>query len=177
MSNEENKLEVSGLKVEVFRNTGGNNVRVIVKAGFLLTEEVVSQRFLDFTKLSIKPVLFRGQYPKQDIDPYKWNTLAENYKIVLEDVSNEKGFLNIRKGSILPFNIRGRTDVILVERSRVEGNALRPGIHAIFELKKIVAERDVRQAILEMIIADCFVNKDVKVIGVLTDLKNVWNIF
>jgi hypothetical protein len=38
------------------------------------------QRFLDFTKLSIKPVLFRGQYPKQDIDPYKWNTLAENYK-------------------------------------------------------------------------------------------------
>ncbi|CAB4482332.1 unnamed protein product [Rhizophagus irregularis] len=34
MSNEENKLEVSGLKVEeVFRNTGGNSVRVIVKAG------------------------------------------------------------------------------------------------------------------------------------------------
>ncbi|CAB5353620.1 unnamed protein product [Rhizophagus irregularis] len=93
MSNKENKLEVSGLKVEeVFRNTGGNSVRVIVKAGgneisistlvvsFLLTEEVVSQRFLDFTKLSIKPVLFRGHYPKQDIDPYKWNTLAENYK-------------------------------------------------------------------------------------------------
>ncbi|CAB5091148.1 unnamed protein product [Rhizophagus irregularis] len=82
MSNKENKLEVSGLKVEeVFRNTGGNSVRVIVKAGgneisistlvvsFLLTEEVVSQ-----------PVLFRGHYPKQDIDPYKWNTLAENYK-------------------------------------------------------------------------------------------------
>ncbi|PKK64053.1 hypothetical protein RhiirC2_788029 [Rhizophagus irregularis] len=34
MSNEENKLEVSGLKVEeVFRNTRGNSVRVIVKAG------------------------------------------------------------------------------------------------------------------------------------------------
>ncbi|PKY62362.1 hypothetical protein RhiirA4_488722 [Rhizophagus irregularis] len=45
MSNEENKLEVSGLKVEeVFRNS----VRVIVKAdqsvgGFLLIEEAMSQ--------------------------------------------------------------------------------------------------------------------------------------
>ena len=28
-----------------------------------------------------------------------------------------------------------------------------------------------------MVAADCFVNKDVKVFGVLTDLNNVWNIF
>ena len=98
-------------------------------------------------------------------------------EVVIEDVANKKEFLNIRKNSALPFSIHGGTDIILVEKDCVAGKVLKPGIHATFELKKKVEEHHVGQAVLEMIVADCFVNKDVKVFGVLTDLKDIWNIF
>jgi hypothetical protein len=156
------------------------------------------QSFLEFSKLSIKHVRFCETYPREDIDPYKWSSHAESHKsqlnkiikylntylqpilpeeVVIENVANKKEFLKICKSAIIPFNISGGTDIILVEKQCVAGNVLKPGIHAIVKPKKVVEERHVAQVVLEMIIADRFVSKDVKVFGVLTDLKNIWNIF
>ena len=45
------------------------------------------------------------------------------------------------------------------------GKVLKLGICAILEFKKVVEDHHIGQAIIEMIIANCFVNKDVKVFG------------
>ncbi len=141
---------------------------------------------------------FCGTYPSEEVDPYEWNSHAENHKsqieaiirylnthlkpilpggVVIKDVANKKDFLKVRKNLTMPFNISGGTDIILVEEQCVANKALKLGIHAIFKLKKAVEEHNIYQAVLEMIIADCYVSDDVKVFGVLTDLKDVWNIF
>ena len=140
---------------------------------------------------------FCETYPSEDINPYKWTSHAENHKsqikaiirylnthlkpilpdeVAIEDVANKKDFLKVRKNSTLPFNISGGTDIILVEEQCVMAKALKMGIYATFELKKAVEDRHIYQAVLEMIVADCYIDEDTKVFGVLTDLKDVWNI-
>ncbi|RGB25280.1 hypothetical protein C1646_675710 [Rhizophagus diaphanus] len=155
-------------------------------------------KFLNFSKLKMRYECFSRTYPNEDVDPYKWNSHAEKHKsqiekiieylkthlkpilpdeVIIEDVANKKGFLKVHKNSIMPFNINGGTDIILVEEQCVRGKALKLGIYAIFELKKIVEEIHIYQTVLKMVIADCYVSNNVKVFGVLTDLKDVWNIF
>jgi hypothetical protein len=153
------------------------------------------QRFLEFARLSVKVIDFNGKYPQSDIEPYKWNSHTENNQqqrnnileyfnthlkpilpdsIVIQDVANKNELLNIRKGAILPYNLRGGTDLILAERSAIDCKIPKLGIRAIIEFKKEVEEKYIPQATLEMIVADCLVHRDIKVFGVLTDLKEDW---
>jgi len=156
------------------------------------------QRFLTHTQLTLRSVDFSRKSKGNDIPPYKWTNLAENHEkqrknvinylnqhlkphlpadISIEDVANNKEFLNTRKGMALPFSVHGGTDIVLVGKSYIKSKTLKAGVHSIIELKKQVEEKNVWQAILEMIVADIYVNKDVKVFGVLTDLNEFWDIF
>ena len=146
--------------------------------------------------MTLKNVEFSGRL-EEDIAPYKWTSHAENHpdqrrkvlkyfednlkchlptEIVIEDVSNNKNLLDIRKLLWLPFSISGGTDLVLVERGYIKSKMFRAGIHATIELKKKLEDGDFRQAILEMIVADILVNKDIKVFRVLTDM-NDWIIY
>src|SRR5947208_3670689 len=96
------------------------------------------QGFLNFSKLKIKPEDFYGTYPSKVID--KWTSYAENHKsqlkkiigylnthlklilpdnVVIENIANKKDFLKIHKNATIPFNINGRTDIILVKQQCV----------------------------------------------------------
>lgn len=140
---------------------------------------------------------FYRTYISEDIDPYKWNSHAENHKsqikkiisylnthlkpilpdeVVIEDIANKKGFLKFRKNLTMPFNINGGTDIILVKEQYVTGKAPKLEIYAIFKLKKAVEEIHIYQTVLKIIVADCYISDNVKVFGVLTDLNDVWNI-
>ncbi|RIA92959.1 hypothetical protein C1645_820030 [Glomus cerebriforme] len=124
------------------------------------------QQFLMHTQLTLRSVDFSRKSKGNDIPPYKWTNLAENHKkqrknvinyfnqhlkphlsadISIEDVVNNKEFLNTCKGMALPFSVYGGIDIVLVEK--------------------------------KMIVADIYVNKDIKVFGVLTDLNEFWDIF
>ncbi|RIA96114.1 hypothetical protein C1645_872266 [Glomus cerebriforme] len=173
-------------------------LRTFLKPDPLLINEVLDKIKFIYDQVNANLYIFYKQYPKEDIVPYKWTNHAENHKeqrikiikylndhlkpilpedIIIEDVVDKKEFLNMRKDFMLPFNIHGGTDIILVKKDCVQGKLLKHGIHATIELKKVIEEHHIPQAILEMIVADCFVDVDVKVIGVLTDMNNVWNIF
>ena len=77
-----------------------------------------------------------------------------------------------------PLASLGGTDIILVGKEYVKSKLLKPGVHCTIELKKPnFEEKHMWQSILEMIVADVYVKKDVKVFGVLTDLNSFWNIF
>ncbi|CAG8775604.1 3819_t:CDS:2, partial [Cetraspora pellucida] len=156
------------------------------------------QAFLKFTGITIEYVKFTGNLPKKDIEPYEWSDYAENHlvqreeilkyfnkhlspklptDIIILDVANDKDFLNIYDSSLLPFDIRGGTDLALVEEGYIKCKITKAGIRAVFEFKKVVEEHNAYQTILEMVAADLYVNDKIKVFGVLTDLKSLWNIY
>jgi len=78
--------------------------------------------------------------------------------------------------SPFPFKIRGGTDFILVEQTFIDNRVHKAGILATIELKK-VEDHHRFQAISETVAADFMVNYDINVIGVLTNLNKVWQIF
>ena len=93
------------------------------------------------------------------------------------DVSSKRDFFSITNNPLFPFNVRGGTDLILVEEGAVETGLVQAGICAIIELKKNVQDNHSKQVILEMLIADLCVSDEIKVFGVLTDLVNTWNFY
>ncbi|CAI2185364.1 11294_t:CDS:2, partial [Funneliformis geosporum] len=144
------------------------------------------QQLLNFTGLTLKNIEFSGRILEENIASYNWTSHAKNHldqrrkvlkyfkdnlkchpptEIIIEDVSNNKHLLDIPKLSCLPFSVNSRTDLVLVERNYIKSKMFRTGIHAIIELKKKLEDRDFRQAILEMIVAD-ILTKCQKVIGV-----------
>ncbi|CAG8499944.1 8535_t:CDS:2, partial [Racocetra fulgida] len=98
--------------------------------------------------------------------------------IVIHDVSQSRNFLNIMtEESPFPFKTRGNTDLILVERSYIDGLISTSSIHCIMEFKKSVQEQHIMQVVLEMTAADFLTNDEIKTIGVLTDLNSSWHLF
>ncbi|CAG8518175.1 5615_t:CDS:2, partial [Paraglomus occultum] len=118
---------------------------------------------------------YKGRLPSKDIEPYEWSNYAESHveqqkevirylekhlvpklpsEIMMLNVANDKEFLDIYDHPQLPYDLRGGTDIIL-------------------EVQPV----HVYQAIMEMIAADLYVNDKIKVFGVLTDLKDIWNIY
>ncbi|RIB19732.1 hypothetical protein C2G38_2181022 [Gigaspora rosea] len=108
---------------------------------------------------------------KRDIVAYQWSNHAENFSeqqdqileylnkhlnshspenLVIFDVSGLRNFLNVTNNPLLPFNVRGGMDLILVEESAV---------------------------ICEMISTNFHVHDGIKVFGILTDLNKTWNIY
>ncbi|CAI2185781.1 18779_t:CDS:2 [Funneliformis geosporum] len=145
----------------------------------------------------IPNIEFSGRILEENIASYNWTSHAKNHldqrrkvlkyfkdnlkchpptEIIIEDVSNNKHLLDIPKLSCLPFSVNSRTDLVLVERNYIKSKMFRTGIHAIIELKKKLEDRDFRQAILEMIVADILTSKDIKIFGILTDMNN-WIIY
>ncbi|RIA99946.1 hypothetical protein C2G38_1432728, partial [Gigaspora rosea] len=93
-------------------------------------------RLLMRTGLDIIPLTFTKKRSSKDIVAYQWSNHAENFSeqrdqilgylnkhlnphlpenIVVFDVSGLRDFLNITDNPLLPFNVRGGTDLILVE--------------------------------------------------------------
>ncbi|CAG8784980.1 33272_t:CDS:1, partial [Racocetra persica] len=155
-------------------------------------------RLLMRTGLDIIPLTFTKKRSSKDIVAYQWSNHAEIFSeqrdqilgylnkhlnphlpenIVVFDVSGLRDFLNIIDNPLLPFNVRGGTDLILVEESAVRGKIPIAGVHAVIELKKDVKTHHVPQVICEMISADLHVHDGIKVFGVLTDLNETWNIY
>lgn len=99
--------------------------------------------------------------------------------IVIYDIANNKSLLNIpvTKNSPFLFKIQGGTDIILVEQVYIDNLVPRVGIHAITELKKVVQNQNVHQAISEIVAADFLADNNIKTFGVLTDLNKVWHLF
>ncbi|CAG8810402.1 20991_t:CDS:1, partial [Dentiscutata erythropus] len=173
----------------------------------IMEEKVVSlssinmknfQSFQNFTGITVECVKFNGTLPRKDIEPYEWSDHIEDYSVqreqileylnkhlgpklhtdvIILNVANNKDFLNIYNNPLLPFDIRGGTDLILVEEGYVKGKITHAGIRAVFEFKKEVEDRHVYQTILKMFSADLYANDKIKVFGVLTDLKSSWNIY
>jgi len=51
---------------------------------------------------------------------------------------NNKEFLNIHNNLLIPYDLWGGTDIILVDKDCVKGSLTKVGIHAVIELKKEV---------------------------------------
>jgi hypothetical protein len=73
--------------------------------------------------------------------------------------------------------MRGTTDLILVESHSVDCLVIEAGIRAVIELKKTIKSSHIKQVIFKMMAADLFVRDEIKVFGLLTDLKSVWHFF
>ncbi|KAF0453381.1 crinkler CRN family protein [Gigaspora margarita] len=153
-------------------------------------------QFLELTGLKIKN-LTKVTKDTKDINPYKWTSHAENEanqqknllkyfannlgeylpnNIDIVDVSNHKNLLNIKKSRWFPCHIKGGTDFILVDEGCANDKMLVDGIYGVIELKKQLDHKSYRQAILEMVAADLRVGDDVKVFGILTDMRN-WTVY
>lgn len=139
-----------------------------------------------------------GGNSKADIEPFKWNrTVAESSKshmkkvtnylkihfknylppnIVIRDVSSIKNLLELNNQE-LNLEIRGGTDLIFVKKDFVQSRII-AGIHGTVELKKgdLNGDDKIRKDTMEMIAADFRANSDIKVFGVLTNLKT-WKIY
>ncbi|CAG8605313.1 1416_t:CDS:2 [Paraglomus occultum] len=157
------------------------------------------QRFCDHVNTSLVSLPYNGHIPKHDIDFYHWNADAAEINhqqrkdiniylnrhlkpklpegVIIFDVSSKRDLLNITKNPLFPFNVRGGTNLILVEKAAVETGLIQAGIRAIIVLKKNVQDNHSKQAIFEMLIADLCVSDEIRVIGVLTDLVNTWNFY
>ncbi len=82
------------------------------------------------------------------------------------------------KSPLLPFDVNGTTDLILVERASEAANLLASGVRVIIELKKDLssaATSHQRQAMLELIIAD--ISSAFNPIALLTDLRDTFIFF
>jgi len=95
---------------------------------------------------------------------------------VLQSVDNEKSFLDVSKSHLgTSHGLQGTSDIAVLDRDMVRHSVKRAGILVLFELKKAVAEGDVRQAQLELI-ASCKISQFRPVV-VLTDLQEEWRTF
>lgn len=140
---------------------------------------------------------FNGQLSSDDIEPCSWNKNKDSFQtqrknilnyltkylapllpsnVIIDDVSHNEKFLNMKGSPMLPFDIESRTDLILVEKSYMENKTPKAGIRCTIDIKKRVRSSDACQAILDMWFADLFARKEFKVFGVLTDLRDTWNI-
>ncbi|PKY58863.1 hypothetical protein RhiirA4_481134 [Rhizophagus irregularis] len=161
---------------------------------------VSSAQFLAFCMQSgfiIQSLEYKGNLPRKDIPAFNWS-YAENFveqrenilnyleehlgeklprNVIISEVASERGFLNTYGNSPFPFHTRGTTDLILVESHSVDALVKKAGVRAVIELKKIVKSSHIKQIILEMIAADLFVRDEIKVFGLLTDLKSAWHFF
>ncbi|PKB97013.1 hypothetical protein RhiirA5_384957 [Rhizophagus irregularis] len=116
---------------------------------------VSSAQFSSFCMQSgfiIQSLEYKGNLPRKDIPAFNWS-------------------------NPFPFHTRGTTDLILVESHSVDALVKKAGVRAVIELKKIVKSSHIKQIILEMIAADLFVRDEIKVFGLLTDLKSAWHFF
>ena len=75
----------------------------------------------------------------------------------------------------LPFSLRGISDVAIVDRACVSGHATSRGLLVVFELEKVIKDRDAQQALAQLIAAD--VHSSFPVVTVLTDLNDEWHFF
>ena len=162
---------------------------------------VNTERFSSFlvqSGLSIKPISFEGRLPRETLAAYRWSDHAGKFSeqreqvinylntylkpllpkcVMIYDVCNRKDFLNMVDNPLLPFNVRGGTDLILALKDAVKGKIPKAGIRAVIELKKEVKDHHVAQVVLQMISADFLTDDGIKVFGVLTDLNKIWNIY
>ena len=91
-------------------------------------------------------------------------------------LDSEKGFLNVpNECSGSRFNLNGTSDVGIIDSRFHEQLLPRSGILALFELQNRVAPEHVVQAHLELIAASRL--SQLQPVVVLTDLKNVWNMY
>jgi len=101
--------------------------------------------------------------------------LSDNISIsstfVWYDSKSKKDLLNI-DNTALPYSISGTTDILVMDKSYYDVLDYRSGIQAGFELKKMVQDFDVNQAIGKLIILNILSNYAVFL--VLTDLNNCW---
>ncbi|CAB5372618.1 unnamed protein product [Rhizophagus irregularis] len=97
----------------------------------------------------IQSLEYKGNLPRKDIPAFNWSK-----NVIISEVASERGFLN--------------TVDALVKKAEVR---------AVIELKKIVKSSHIKQIILEMIAADLFVRDEIKVFGLLIDLKSAWHFF
>ncbi|CAG8528107.1 29055_t:CDS:1, partial [Racocetra persica] len=157
------------------------------------------QKFLKHNKLTISAVEFTGSLSNNDIEPYIWDKLNKNHSsqrkiiiqylethlkpslptsIVIHDVFQSRNFLNIMtEESPFLFKTQGSTDLILAEKSYIDGLIPTSGIHCIMEFKKSVQEQHIMQVVPEIAAADFLTNDEIKTIGVLTDLNSSWHLF
>lgn len=129
-----------------------------------------------------------------DVEEYTWNNYSENHEtqrqnymsylqkhfnllpdISILDVANNHALLQLYNDPHLPFNLRGGTDVIFTDTAASQ--LPETGIRAVIELKKKIEPVNMYQTIMEMIVADIITTDDISVIGILTNLKDIWNIF
>ena len=68
--------------------------------------------------------------------------------------------------------LRGTTDVVIVDTDYVKISETARGVQVAIELKKKVHKRDHKQAMLQLIAANCHSNAPVLVL--LTDLRQAW---
>ncbi|CAG8719178.1 22063_t:CDS:2, partial [Rhizophagus irregularis] len=149
---------------------------------------VSSAQFSSFCMQSgfiIQSLEYKGNLPRKDIPAFNWSKYAENFveqrenilnyleehlgeklprNVIISEVASERGFLNTYGNSPFPFHT-------------VDALVKKAGVRAVIELKKIVKSSHIKQIILEMIAADLFVRDEIKVFGLLTDLKSAWHFF
>uniref|UniRef100_U9TNN8 Uncharacterized protein n=1 Tax=Rhizophagus irregularis (strain DAOM 181602 / DAOM 197198 / MUCL 43194) TaxID=747089 RepID=U9TNN8_RHIID len=143
---------------------------------------VSSAQFSSFCMQSgfiIQSLEYKGNLPRKDIPAFNWSKYAENFVEQRENILN---YLEEHLGEKLPRNViisevASTTDLILVESHSVDALVKKAGVRAVIELKKIVKSSHIKQIILEMIAADLFVRDEIKVFGLLTDLKSAWHFF
>ena len=93
------------------------------------------------------------------------------------DVGGNHSLLDVYKDFRLPFNVHGRTDVVVVNNYDVASRLIPESIYAVLELKKKIERNHVMQVILEMVIADLITPKSRIVFGIISDLMDDWQIF
>ncbi|CAJ0836996.1 3509_t:CDS:2, partial [Entrophospora sp. SA101] len=152
------------------------------------------QAFSLKTDVKIKWIINDSLDETVDIEEYVWSDYPESHEtqrknymsylkrhinllpqISILDVATNKTFLQLYNDPRLPFNLSGGTDVILFETAAE--TLPQTGIRSVIELKKQVQPVDVYQVVMQMIIADIITPNHISAIGILTDLKDNWNVF
>ena len=113
----------------------------------------------------------QGRVTKRGYMNYLRDNISISSTLVWYDPKSKKDLLNVNDVS-LPYSISGTTDVLVMDESFYSVLDYRSGIRAGFELKKMVQDLDVNQAIAELIATNILSNYAVFL--VLTDLNNSW---
>ena len=152
------------------------------------------ERIKEHADLKTSSLNFKIQFVvERDVVPFYWdegkpeNQQCDEYMSHLASIinlpetmewynaQNEKNFLTVLYNDLLPFGIRGTTDVAIIDKTYIRDNIHSSGIRLVMELKKKVIKSNIYQAAVELIVAD--LHSNFNIMAVITDLNDRWEFF
>ncbi|CAG8505314.1 3521_t:CDS:2 [Paraglomus occultum] len=97
--------------------------------------------------------------------------------LVWHDVGGNHDLLDVYNDTRLPYNVHGGTDVVVADKNGIASHLIPESIYAVLELKKRIERKHVMQTIMEMVVADLITSDSRTVFGILSDLRDDWQLF